>query len=187
MAKTKKNGKSAKKVVAKKRAPTKKPVKKVEAVPARYGTATPHIIVSPCGQALEFYKKAFGAKVLEPLVGPGGVIMHAEMKIGDSFIMLADEMPPMPGIEAMPRKAPRSAGATTGGVMLYVKNADSTYAAAVAAGGKGVLPPADTFWGDRYCQVQDPFGHVWAIATHTRDVSMAEMKKAMANMAPPSA
>ena len=158
--------------------------KKVEAVPRAYGTATAHLIVSPCAEALEYYRKAFGATVLSTMPGPGGLMMHAEMKIGDSIVMLADEMPPMQG-QALPRKSPRSAGATTGGVMLYVPDTDAVFAAAVAAGGAASMAPADMFWGDRYAQVEDPFGHVWAIATHLREVSPEEMMKAMAAMGPP--
>jgi len=95
-------------------------------------------------------------------------------------------MPPRPGTEVV-RKSPKSIGATTGGVMLYVKNVDAVYATAVAAGARGVMPPADMFWGDRYAQVEDPYGHVWALATHQRDLSTAQMMKAMAAMPPPPA
>lgn len=187
MPKKKKAAKRAKATA--REAPARKPARgpkraRVEAVPARYGTATPHLIVSPCAQAMEFYRDAFGAKLLPPMLGPGGVVMHAEMKIGDSIVMLADELPPQPGMD-LPRKSPRTVGATTGGVMLYVKNVDALFERAVAAGARGVMPPADMFWGDRYGQVEDPFGHVWAIATHKRDVSMAQMKKAMATMPAP--
>lgn len=171
---------AAKRAAAKKKAP-----KKVEAVPARYGTATPHIIVSPCRDALDFYARAFGAKVLPTMDGPGGVVMHAEMKIGDSMIMLSDEMPMPSGTTT--RRTPKNVGATTGGIMLYVKNVDSAFDRAVSAGARSVMPPEDQFWGDRYGQVEDPFGHVWALATHVRDVSMKEMTAAMAAMGPPAA
>ncbi len=169
-----------------KKAPAKRaPKKRVEPVPARYGTATPHLIVSPCSEALDFYVKAFGAKVLGKMEGPGGVTMHAEMKIGDSIVMLADEQPAMPG--QSDRKTPKNAGATTGGVMLYVKDVDAVFERAVAAGGTAAMPPQDMFWGDRYGQIEDPFGHVWAVATHQRDVTMREMKKAMSQMSAPEA
>jgi PhnB protein len=166
---------------------TKRPVakKKVEAVPAKYGTATAHLIVSPCKQALEFYQAAFGAKVLSVMPGAAGMIVHAEMKIGDSIVMLGDEQPPMPGQPAT-RKTPKSVGATTGGVMLYVKDTDAAHARALKAGATSAMAPVDMFWGDRYAQVEDPFGHVWAIATHLRDVSNKEMQAAMARMAPPA-
>jgi uncharacterized glyoxalase superfamily protein PhnB len=170
---------------ANKKAP-KKAQRKVQAVPAQYGTATPHLIVSPCRDAIAFYQKAFGAKLLYTMDGPSGVVMHGEIKIGDSIVMLADEQPPMPGQPAT-RKSPKNAGATTGGVMLYVKDTDAVHARAVAAGARSSMPPADMFWGDRYAQVEDPFGHVWAIATHQRDVTPAQMRAALQAMGPPTA
>ena len=102
--------------------------------------------------------------------------MHGELKIGDSMLMLADEQPPMgPGPA---RKTPKNLGGTSSGVMLYVKDVDAVYARAVAAGATSVMPPMDMFWGDRYCQVEDPFGHVWAIATHVKDMTARQMKQA---------
>ena len=153
--------------------------KKAVPVPPQYGTATPHLIVSPCSDALDFYSKAFGAKVLMTMPGPEGRIMHAEMKIGDSIVMCSDEMQ-MPGSPT--RKTPKNAGATTGGVMLYLKDVDSFFEKAVAAGATAVMPPADQFWGDRYGQIEDPYGHVWALATHLRDMTPKEMQKALAQM-----
>ena len=153
--------------------------KKAVPVPPQYGTATPHLIVSPCSEALEFYTKAFGARVLLTMPGPEGRIMHAEMKIGDSIVMCSDEME-MPGSPT--RKTPKNAGATTGGVMLYLKDVDSFFEKAVAAGATGVMPPSDQFWGDRYGQLEDPFGHVWAVATHLRDMTPKEMQKEMQKM-----
>ena len=102
--------------------------------------------------------------------GPEGRIMHAEMKIGDSIVMCADEME-MPGNSSnsgFTRKTPKNAGATTGGVMLYLKDVDAVFERAVAAGATAVMPPSDQFWGDRYGQIEDPYGHVWALATHVR-------------------
>lgn len=151
---------------------------KVAPVPPQYGTATPHLIVSPCSDALAFYAKAFGAKLLMQLPGPGGLLMHAEMKIGDSIVMFSDEME-MPG---SPRKTPRNLGATTGGVMLYVKDVDAFFERAVAAGATAAMAPADQFWGDRYAQIEDPYGHVWSLATHLRDVTAKELKRALAQM-----
>ena len=152
--------------------------KKAAPVPPQYGTATPHLIVSPCSDALAFYAKAFGAKTLMQMPGPNGLIMHAEMKIGDSIVMCSDEME-LPG---SPRKTPKNAGATTGGVMLYVKNVDAFFERAVAAGATAVMSPADQFWGDRYAQIEDPYGHVWALATHLRDMTAKEMKQAVAQL-----
>jgi PhnB protein len=153
--------------------------RKAVPVPPQYGTATPHLIVSPCSDALDFYAKAFGAKVLMTMPGPEGRIMHAEMKIGDSIVMCSDEME-MPG--SPNRKTPKNAGATTGGVMLYLKDVDSFFEKAVAAGAKAVMPPADQFWGDRYGQIEDPYGHVWALATHVRDMTPKEMQREMQKM-----
>ena len=152
-------------------------------MPAAYGSLTPHLIVSPAADAVAFYVKAFGAKPGLMMDGPGGVIMHGELKIGDSILMLADEQPPMgPGPT---RKTPKNLGGTTSGVMLYVKDVDAVYARAVAAGATGVMPPMDMFWGDRYCQVEDPFGHVWAIATHVKDMTARQMKQAALTAMPP--
>lgn len=171
--------------VTKKKAVAKKPRRKVEAVPARYGTASPHLIVSPAKEAIALYAKAFGAKALM-VMDAGPVVMHAELKIGDSIVMLSDEQPPMPGRPAN-RKTPKSAGATTGGIMLYVKDVDLAHARAVAAGFSSMMPPMDMFWGDRYCQLEDPFGHVWSIATHKVDMTPKQMKAAMqAAMAAPA-
>ena len=157
--------------------------KRVQAIPDMYGPVTPQLVVSPCGEALDFYERAFGAKVLGRMPGPDGLLMHAEMNIGGSIIMLSDQVD-MPGPV---RKTPRNAGATTGGVMLYVSDVDKAFERAVAAGATAVKPPADEFWGDRFGQVEDPYGHVWAMATHVRDVSPAEMQAAMASVAPPEA
>jgi uncharacterized glyoxalase superfamily protein PhnB len=111
--------------------------------------------------------------------------MHAEMKIGDSIVMCSDELE-MPGAPNT-RKTPKNAGATTGGVMLYLKDVDALFERALGAGAKSVMPPADQFWGDRYGQLEDPFGHVWALATHLRDVTPKEIRKAIAQMGAPAA
>ncbi len=164
--------------------------KRAQAVPAAYGSITPHLIVSPAADAITFYGKAFGARPGLLMEGPGGLVMHAEVKIGDSILMLADELPPRgPGPQT--RKTPKNLGGTSSGVMLYVKDVDAAYARAVEAGATGAMPPADVFWGDRYCQVVDPFGHVWSIATHLKDMTAKQMKQAgmaeMAAMPPPQA
>jgi PhnB protein len=182
-------GRSAKRAASRKAAPGKAArTARVEPVPAAYGSISPHLVVSPAMEAIEFYVKAFGAKRGMLMDGPGGMVMHGELKIGDSIVMLADEMPPMgPGPQR--HKSPKSAGATTCTIMLYVKNVDAVYARAVAAGATGLMPPADMFWGDRYGQVVDPYGHVWAIATHIKDMTPRQMRaasaEAMASMGPP--
>ena len=157
--------------------------KRAQAVPAAYGSLTPHLIVSPAADAVAFYVKAFGAKPGLMMDGPGGMIMHGELKIGDSILMLADEQPPMgPGPT---RKTPKNLGGTSSGVMLYVKDVDAVYARAVEAGATAVMPPMDMFWGDRYGQLEDPFGHVWAIATHVKDMTARQMKQAALTAMPP--
>ena len=154
---------------------------KVQAVPAAYGAVTPQLVVSPCAEALEFYERAFGAQVGMRMPGPDGLLMHAEMNIGGSIVMLADEVN-MPG-EVL-RKSPKNAGAITGGVMLYVEDVDTVFQRALVEGAKPVREPTNEFWGDRFAQIQDPFGHVWSMATHVRDVSAEEMQEAMSQMLP---
>jgi PhnB protein len=145
----------------------------VNPIPRGYHTATPYLTLSDCARAIDFYKRAFGAQEIMRMEGPPGKIGHAEIKIGDSMIMLADEMP---GADT---RAPRSLGGTTGGIFLYVNNVDASYKQAVDAGAKADTPPADMFWGDRYGKLTDPFGHAWMLATHKEDVAPAEMQKRM--------
>jgi PhnB protein len=153
--------------------------KKVPAIPVGYSAVMPQLVVSPCAEALEFYERAFGAQLGLRMPGPDGLLMHAEMNIGGSVIMLADEVS-MPG--QVVRKSPRNAGAITGGVMLYVEDVDAVFRRALAEGAKSLREPADEFWGDRFAQLEDPFGHVWSMATHVRDVSPEEMQEAMSQM-----
>jgi PhnB protein len=167
-----------------KRAAGRPAKKKVSPVPPKYGSATPYLVVSPCEEALAFYQRVFGAKVLSKMPGPAGTVMHAELRIGDTVVMAFDEQPPMGGRPAV-RKAPRSLGATSGGVVLYVRDIDAVYARAVEAGATGLMPPADMFWGDRFAQLVDPFGHVWDLGTHLRDVPARELQAALASLAPP--
>ena len=143
----------------------------VQPIPAGYHTATPYLIVHDGAQALDFYKRAFDAREVVFMEGPGGKIAHAEFKIGDSKIMLGDEMP---GGDV---RSPQSLGGTTGGIFLYVKDVDEAYNRAVAAGARSVAPVTDMFWGDRYGKLADPFGHSWSLATHKEDVAPEELKK----------
>src|SRR5579872_5045710 len=146
----------------------------VKAVPEGFHTVTPHLTVRDANRAIEFYKQAFGAQVLHVMPAPGGKVMHAAIKIGDSIIMLADEFPEYGGTSA-------SAGDSTncsGDVLhIYIENVDAAFERAVSAGAAVKMPVMDMFWGDRYGQLQDPFGHRWSLATHTRDMSPEEMKK----------
>jgi PhnB protein len=148
-------------------------------IPDGYHTATPHITVKGAEKALEFYKSAFGAQEIVRMPGPGGQgIMHAEIKIGNSIVMLNDEFP------GMGESSPLSLGGHTASIFLYVEDVDSVYGKALAAGGTGRVPVTDMFWGDRMGRVVDPFGHEWAIATHKEDVSPEEIgKRAQAFMA----
>ena len=151
----------------------------VKPIPDGYHSATPHIVLDDCAGALEFYKKAFGAEEMIRMPGPGGKIIHAEMRIGDSPIMLNDEMPAMPGQPGV-YKSPKSAGLSTSAIFLYVEDCDASYDRAVQAGCTARMPLMDMFWGDRYGQVIDPYGHTWAIATHKEDLTPEEIGKRQA-------
>jgi len=146
--------------------------KRVPAVPARYRTVNAHLWVKNTDEALAYYAKGLGAKVVAVMRGPGGKgVMHAEMRVGDTVVMLADEWP---GIH---ERAPASAQATTASLYCYVPNCDTAYSRAIQAGGKEIFPLADMFWGDRMGKFQDPFGHVWTIATHKEDPTPKEIAR----------
>ena len=145
-------------------------------IPDGYHTVTPHIVLDDCAKAIEFYARAFGAEKLLSMPGPMGKIVHAEIKIGDSIVMMSDEMPSMPGQPGVFR-APKAAGLATGALFLYVGDADASFDRAIKAGCTVRTPLTDMFWGDRYGQVIDPFGQTWAIATHIEDVPPAEIGK----------
>jgi PhnB protein len=149
---------------------------KVSTTPSGYHTVTPYLSVKGAAAAIDFYKAAFGATELMRLdMGPG-VIGHAEIKIGDSHVMLSDEFPDM-GV-----KGPHTLGGTSSFLMIYTPDCDAFIAHAVSAGAKIVRPVEDQFFGDRSGQIEDPFGHRWSIATHIEDVSVEEIKARMAKM-----
>lgn len=150
---------------------------KARAIPKGYHAVTPYLSVKGAAGAIAFYKKAFGAKEIMRMPGPGGTIGHAEIQIADSRIMLADEFP------EMNFRSPRSVGGTPVNIHLYVPDVDKVAKRAVAAGAKSLRPVADQFYGDRSCSLEDPFGHVWHIATHIEDVPMKELKKRAAALA----
>jgi PhnB protein len=150
---------------------------KIRPIPKGYHTVTPYLSVQGAAGAIAFYKKAFGAKEVMRMPGPKGTIGHAEIQIGDSRIMLADEFP------EMNFRAPRSIGGTPVNIHLYVEDADKVVKKAVAAGAKLLQPVADQFYGDRTGSLEDPFGHVWHVATHTEDIPMKALKKRAAAMA----
>lgn len=141
----------------------------VRPIPEGYHTATPYLIVSGGAKALDYYQQAFGAIELFRLADPSGKIGHAEIKIGDSILMLADEHPEMGA------KSPATIGGTPVGIMLYVEDVDSRFAQAVAAGGTVERPVKDQFYGDRSGTLVDPFGHKWTISTHKEDLSPEEV------------
>jgi len=140
-------------------------------VPEGYHTATPYLICKGAAAAIDYYKKAFGASELKRHGAPGGHIGHAEIKIGDSTIMLADEFPQMGA------RSPETIGGTPVFIMLYVEDVDTMFRKAIAAGGKELQPLQDQFYGDRSGTLLDPFGHMWTIATHKEDLSPEEMDR----------
>ena len=140
-------------------------------IPAGFHTVTPHRVVGNAEEAIAFYKKAFGAEEIQRCCSEGGGVMHAELKIGDSKLLLCGEMP-----EAKQFKAPTSLNGTSVCLHLYVQDADKAYQQAVDAGATPTMPLMDAFWGDRYGKVTDPFGHEWSIATHKKDLTPEEIK-----------
>ena len=143
----------------------------VRPIPEGYGTVTPYLIVNGAARAIEFYKQAFGATETFRMERPDGRVGHAEIKIGDSHVMLADEHPEMGA------RGPRTIGGSPISLVLYVEDVDATVTRAVEAGAKLTRPVANQFYGDRTGGVEDPFGHAWYVATHVEDVSEEEMKK----------
>lgn len=146
---------------------------RVSAIPKGYHSITPVLVVKGAEQAIEFYKKAFGAKELNRAYMPGGnIILHAEVQIGDSRIMLNDEFP------EMNCKSPQSVGGASTALYVYVKDVDKIFTQATDAGAKATMPLMNAFWGDRTGQLVDPYGHVWSFATRKRNLSQKEVQKA---------
>ena len=141
-------------------------------IPPGFHTLTPHLTVRNAGEALEFYKRAFGAEVLHVSRMPDGKIMHAGVRIGDSMLMLNDEMPEYGAL------SPLSSGGSGVTLHIYTENVDAAFERATSAGATVKMPLADQFWGDRYGQVADPYGFNWSIAAHVKDVSPEEMQRA---------
>jgi PhnB protein len=152
----------------------------VKPIPEGYHTISSYLAVDDAAEAIEYYKKAFGAKERARMDAPGGKIGHAELAIGDSIVMLSDPFP-----QATTR-TPKELGGTSASIFMYVEDVDAVVKRAVDAGATVTMEVADQFWGDRFGSVQDPFGHLWSIATHVEDVPPAEMaeraKAAMAAM-----
>jgi PhnB protein len=145
--------------------------KPVDSIPRGMHTVTPHLICAGAADAIEFYKKAFGAKENGRLLTPEGKVMHAQIKIGDSVIMLVDEMPQCGA------RGPKAFGGTPVTLHLYVNDVDAVFAQAVKAGAKPKMPVTDMFWGDRYGVIEDPFGHNWSIATHKRELTSEQIQE----------
>lgn len=144
---------------------------KIKPIPDGYHTVTPYLIITNAAQAVDFYKEAFGATELMRLAAPDGKLIHAEIRIGDSPIMLCDECPDWNAL------SPQTIGGTTVSIMIYVDDVDSVVDRAVATGATVLMPVEDQFWGDRMGTVVDPYGHKWSVATHTEDVSPEEIDK----------
>ncbi len=150
---------------------------KVQPIPEGFTAVTPSLVVEGASDAIAFYQRAFGAVELDRAVGPDGEkIMHATIRIGDANIMVNDEFPEW-GVFG-----PGKYGGSAVSLHLYVADADASFAQAVEAGATATMPMSDTFWGDRYGQLKDPFGHVWSVATHKQDVSAEALKQAVETM-----
>jgi uncharacterized glyoxalase superfamily protein PhnB len=145
----------------------------VKPIPEGMHSLTPHLVCAGAAEAIEFYKRAFDAVELGRIPAPDGKLMHAMVRIGDSTLMLVDEFPQYGSV------GPKALKGSPVTIHLYVEDVDATVKQAESAGAKVTMPVADMFWGDRYGRVEDPFGHQWSVATHTRDVTPEEMKQAM--------
>jgi PhnB protein len=145
--------------------------KKAQAIPKGYHTVTPSIVVAGADKAIDFYTKAFGAEEIMRFPGPDGAIMHAEIRIGDSIVMLGDEMPEQGG------RSPKSFGGTPVSFFVYREDVDAAWDQAVNAGAKTVMPLANQFWGDRTGCLEDPFGHRWWLAQHVQDLTPEELQR----------
>jgi PhnB protein len=151
--------------------------KSTQPIPTGYENLIPHLVCSPCAEAIEFYKKAFGAEELRRAPSPDGKrLMHAEIRIGKSLVFLADDFPEYCGGKEMSPKALKGTPVT---FHQFVPNCDAAIKRAMDAGATIMMPPADMFWGDRYGVVTDPFGHNWSFGTHIKDLTPAEMQSAM--------
>jgi PhnB protein len=145
--------------------------KQVSPIPRGYHTVTPYLSVRNAAQALDFYKRAFGAEEVMRMNNPQGAVSHAEIKIGDSIVMIAEEA------SSSGLRSPQSVGSSTVSIFLYLNDVDTAFKQAISAGAKEQQPLSNMFWGDRYGRLTDPFGHSWSLATHIEDVAPEEMQK----------
>ena len=150
----------------------------VRPIPEGMHTITPHLFCEGAAEAIDFYKKAFNAEELGRLPGPDGKVMHAQLRIGDSILMLCDAAPQCGA------GGPLALKGSPVTIHLYVKDVDATFGQAVKAGATATMPVADMFWGDRYGMLTDPFGHRWSMATHKQDLTPEQIKEGMAKMPP---
>lgn len=150
--------------------------KSTQPIPPGQENLIPHLVCSPCSEAIEFYKKAFGAEEVRRSPAPDGRIMHAEIRIGKSVVFLVDDFPEYCGGKA---SSPKALGGTPVTIHHFVENCDAAIQRAQNAGATVLMPAADMFWGDRYGAVTDPYGHKWSFATHIKDMTPAEMQAAM--------
>jgi PhnB protein len=160
--------------------PEEKIMSKVPHIPKGYNSITPYLVIKGAAQAIDYYKKVFGATEVVRMDGPNGTVGHAELQIGDSRIMLADENPSM----GQGHASASTIGASPVSLYLYVPDVDRVFERATAEGAKILKPVQDQFYGDRSGFVQDPFGHLWGLATHVEDVSAEEMEKRMKKLMP---
>jgi PhnB protein len=149
----------------------------VKPIPEGYHSVNPDLVVKNGAKAIEFYKKAFGAREMYRKMTPDNKLMHAALRVGDSVIMLADECDPHPGHDENCVRAPSSIKGTSVNLFLYVDNADNVFKQAVSLGARSIKPVEDMFWGDRMGMLIDPFGHFWSIGTHVEDVGPAEIDR----------
>jgi PhnB protein len=154
--------------------------KKIKAVPDGMRTLTPYIVLNDAKKGIEFYQKAFGAEEKSRMPSPDGRIMHADIQIGDSRLMLSSEFPEMGGTCV----SPKTLRGVTGSILIYTEDVDALFKRAIEAGAEVISPPADMFWGDRFGKVRDPFGHEWQLATHIEDVTPEETLRRMSAMSP---
>ena len=150
----------------------------VNPIPPGHHTITPSLTVRGAARAIDFYKRAFGAIERGAMKGPGDLIVHAEILIGDSIVFVTDEIP------GMGNPSPQKLGATTVGIHIYTEDCDTMFKRAIEAGATEKMPLSDQFWGDRYGQVTDPFGHIWGIGTHKENVTEAQIMERMKAMTP---
>lgn len=139
--------------------------------PAGHHSITPSLSIKGCAAAMEFYKNAFGAVEVMRMASPDGTVMHAEMRFGDSLVMMSDEFPDWQCL------SPQTLGGSSGALMFFVTDVDAVFAKAIAAGAKSLNPPADQFYGDRTGRLLDPYGHKWSIATHKEDLTPEEISQ----------